>query len=247
MCPLCAENIRAGESKELLEKNYADPAKLTDHIANVLRLEKKYGPQLPYQILLVLKKNFPHNEQVAFLTLKYSGYNSFLLKEYLTNFAKFQKPVSFASEVLENGLTPRHWELAPLFEQYIKNKTTGATNTRWLEKLREMNAAIEANPPKNTANTLMYTFYIASTAINVLLALAFVFFPIFGFPIEWFVSIPIGLVLLCAEMYVLYNHAKKYGNRLTIADRERALMVMFMCSIVILVGGVFIGWLDPWS
>jgi len=242
VCPLCAENIRASESKEILEQNYSDPAKLTDHIAEVLRLEKKYGPQLPYQILLVLKKNFPHNEQIAFLALKFSGFNSFALKEYLTNFAKFQKPVAFATEVLENGLTPRNWELAPLFEQYIKNKTTGSVNTRWVEKLREMNAAIAANPQKNTASTLMYSFYIGCGIINVLLAVAFIIFPI-----PFYISVSVGLVLLCGEMFVLYRHARKFGNRLSIGDKERAFMVLFMCSIVVLVGGTFLGLIAPWS
>jgi len=242
VCPLCAENIRASESKEMLEKAYADPAKLTEHIATVLRLEKKYGPQLPYQILVVLKKNFPHNEDVAFLALKFSGYNSFLLKEYLTNFAKFQKPVSFAIEVLENGLIPRNWELAQLFEQYIKNKTKGAANTRWLEKWREMNAAIAASPPKNTANTLIYSFFIGCGILNILLAVTFIFAPI-----PYYFSIAIGFSLMCGEMFVLYRHAKKFGNRLSIGDAERALMVLFMCSIVILVGGIFIGWINPWG
>jgi len=241
VCPLCAENIRANESKESLEKVYADPAKLTEHIANVLRLEKKYGPQLPYQILLILKKNFPHNEEVSFLTLKLSGYNSFLLKEYLTNFAKFQKQVPFATEVLENGLIPRNWELAALFEQYIKNKTKGAINTRWLEKLREMNAAVAANPPKTTANTLVYTFYIGCGVLNILLAAVFIIAPI-----PYYISISISSVLLCAQLYVLYRHAKKYGNRLSIADRERAFMVLFMCSVVILIGGIVIGLINPW-
>ena len=236
VCPLCAENIGARESKEALELLYANPAALTENIAHVLRLEKKYGPQLPYQVLLVLKKHFPHNEEVAFLTLKMSGYNSFLLKEYLTNFAKFQKPVSFASEVLENGLTPRNWELAALFEQYIKNKTAGAVNTRWTEKLREMNAAIAANPPTNTANRLIYAFYIACTALNVALAAVLIILTI---PLA--ISVLAALAILCLEMTVLYQHAKKYGNRLTVGDTERALMVMFMCSIVVLVGGVFLG------
>jgi len=242
VCPLCGENIRAIESKEALERNYADPAKLTDHIANVLRLEKKYGPQLPYQILLVLKKNFPHNEEVAFLALKFSGFSSFALKEYLTNFAKFQKPVSFATEVLENGLIPRNWELTPLFEQYINNKTKGNTKERWLSRLREMIAAAAMNPPKDSAGTLMYVFYIGCGILNLLLAAAFIIFPI-----EYYISIPITLAILCGEMFVLYRHAKKYGNRLTIADKERAMMVLFLCSIVILVGGTFIGWIAPWN
>jgi len=68
VCPLCAENIAARESKEALEQIYEVPLALNENIAQVLRLEKKYGPQLPYQILLVLKSKFPHNEQIAFLT-----------------------------------------------------------------------------------------------------------------------------------------------------------------------------------
>jgi len=201
-----------------------------------LRLEKKYGPQLPHQILLVLKRNFPHNEEIAFLSLKMSGYNSFALKEYLSNFAKFQKPISFAQEVLENGLVPKNWELAPLFEQYIKNKTTGSTNTRWLEKLREMNAAIAANPPENAANKLIYAFYIASAILNVALAAVLIILSL-----EFMFAVLIALTVLCLEMLVLYRHAKKYGNRLSVCETERALMVVFMCTLVVVVGGVFLG------
>jgi len=42
-------------------------------------------------------------------------------------------------------------------------------------------------------------------------------------------------------MGVMYFHAKKYGNRLTISNTERALMVIFMCTLVVTVGGVFLG------
>lgn len=236
VCPLCAKNITAREAKEDLERVYTNPAKLTENIAQILNLEKKYGPQLPYQILLVLKNKFPHNEEVAFLTLKMSGFNSQLLKEYLSNFAKFQKTISFAHEVLEHGMTPRHYELLPLFEQYIKNKTKGANNTRWVERLREMNASVAANPPRNTANVLIYTFYSGSSIINVALAVLFMVLSL-----SFYIYIAIALAALCAEMTVLYSHAKKYATRLTIPDGERALMVLFMCSIVVLVGGVFLG------
>jgi hypothetical protein len=236
ICPLCASNIGAREANDALNKLYCDPAQLTEYIATVIRLEKKYGPQLPYQILLVLKKNFPHNEEVAFLTLKFGGYNTFALKEYLTNFAKFKKTVSFASEVLEKGLIPRNWELAQLFEQFIKNKTEGTVQVRWLDALREMNASIAANPMKNTANTLLYCFYIVGTVLNVLLAAIFIVFSIkFAF------SVIIAVSLLTVEMVILYGYAKKYGGRLTILDTERLLMVIFMCSIVVAVGGVFLG------
>lgn len=236
VCPLCGENIGARESRESLELIYANPARVTENIAKVLLLERKYGPQLPFQILLVLKKNFPQNEQIAFLALKMSGYNSFALKEYLMNFAGAPKPVSFAAEVLENGLVAKNWELSPLFEQYIKNKTTGNANARWLEKLREINAAVAAAPANTAANTLIYVFYIACGIINVALATAFIVLEI-SFAISVFVT----AALLCIEMFVMYRHARKYGTRLTISNTERALMVAFMCSIVVAVGGVFLG------
>lgn len=236
VCPLCATNIGAREAQEALEFIYANPGKLTENIAKVLVLEKKYGPQLPYQILLVIKRNFPHNEEVAYLTLRMSGYNSYILKEYLTNFAKFQKQISFAADVLENCLVPRNWELTALFEQYINNKTTGAVHARWLEKLREMNAQISANPPSSSANYLIYIFYIASGVVNLLLAALFILLTI-----SLSISVLIAVSLLCVQMVVLYRHAKKYGGRLTISDMERGLMVMFMCSIVIIVGGVLVG------
>ena len=236
ICPLCAENIAAREAKEALEVIYANPARLTENIAQVLRLEKKYGPQLPYQILLILKRNFPHNEEIAFLALKMSGYNSFILKEYLTNFAKFQKPVSFAAEVLENCLIPKNWELLPLFEQYIKNKTAGNAQARWLDKFREMSVAAAATPTKTTANKLIYTFYIGCGILNIALAGMFIILNLM-----LAINVLIAVVVLCIEMSVLYYHAKKYGTRLTISDTERALMVIFMCTIVVVVGGVFLG------
>jgi len=236
VCPLCGENIGSRESKEVLEQVYTNPSKLAENIAQVLLLEKKYGPQLPYQILLILKKNFPHNEDVAFLTLKLSGFNRFMLKDYLTAFAKFQKPVPFAVEVLQNGLVPINWELAQLFEQYIKNKTSGNIQTRWLDKLREINAAIAASPQDTSASTWIHIFYVSCSVINVSLAAVFIIFAI-----EFVISVLITAALLCIEMTVMYFHAKKYGNRLTISNTERALMVTFMCTLVLTVGGVFLG------
>lgn len=236
MCPLCATNLVAREAREALEFAYSNPAKVTENIAQILRLEKKYGPQLPYQILLVMKKRFPHNEEIGYLTLKMSGYNSFILKEYLTNFSKYQKPISYAEEILEKGMIPRNWELTPLFEQFIQNKTSGSVHARWLEKLREMNASIAANPPDAIANRLIYFFYIASCILNLSVTATFILFTI---PLS--ISIFIAVALLMLEMAILYRHAKKYGGRLTIPDSERALMVVFMCAIVILVGGVLVG------
>jgi len=236
VCPLCAKNITAREAQADLERVYTDPAKLNDNIAKIIKLEKKYGPQLPYQILLVVKSKFPHNEEVAFLALKMSDFNRLLLKEYLSNFARFKKAVSFANEVLEHGMTPRNYELLPLFEQYIDNKTKGANHTRWIERLREMNASVEANPPRDTAHLLIYSFYIGSVVINIALAVLFAVLSL-----SFYIYIVIALVALCAEMVVLYSHARKYANRLTIPDGERALMVIFMCSIVVLAGGVFLG------
>ena len=237
VCPLCATNLSARESQETLELEYGNPAKVTDNIAKILILEKKYGPHLPYQILLVMRRHFQHNEEIAYLTLKMSGFNSFVLKEYLAGFSRVPKPVPFAEDVLENGLIPRNWELTPLFEQYIKSKTTGIVNERWLGKLREMNASIAAHPPSSIANQLIYTFYIASGGINLLATTIFILFSF----IPLTIAVMLGVGMLCVEMAILFRHAKKYGGRLTIPDHERALMVLFMCSIVILVGGTIVG------
>jgi hypothetical protein len=36
-------------------------------------------------------------------------------------------------------------------------------------------------------------------------------------------------------------HSKKYGERTDISETERAFMVTYLCSFVVVLGGLFIG------
>ena len=51
----------------------------------------------------------------------------------------------------------------------------------------------------------------------------------------------IAIAVLFAEIVVVYLHNKNYGDRIEISEFERALMVIYMCTIVVASGGVFLG------
>jgi hypothetical protein len=57
----------------------------------------------------------------------------------------------------------------------------------------------------------------------------------------YIINIILGLVVVSAEILLIFVHHKIYGNRLSISQTERLLMVIFMCSMVFAVGSVVMG------
>jgi len=236
ICPLCGENLSAREGIAMLDIVCADSKKLHDNIAQCIKLEDKYGPQLPLQILTVLAKYFPHNEEVSYLIVRMSGYSSLAVKQHLSGFASVKKTASFSEDFLENSLNFRHMCWADLFEKYINNRLVGNAQQRWLEKLREMRESYRPSGRENRSTVFLYLYYLLCGIINLSLVALFII-------VSWgiLVNVVVAIVILFSEIVLLYFHHKKFGDRLEISEFERALMVCFMCSLVIAMGGVFVG------
>jgi len=236
ICPLCGENLSARQAMATLEVICADARKLNENIAHCLKLEEKYGPELPLQILSVIEKFFPHNEEVAFLVVKMAGYGSYAVRGYLTNFASVKTPVPFAEEFMQKSLTFRNLGFADLFTQYINNKFTGKQQFVWKERIKEALASYKPKEHGKGATTLLFLYYILFAVVNIALS---GFFILVNLNILFYIVITIGVLFI--EIAFIYFHNRKYGDRLQISDAERALMVTFMCSMVIAVGGIFLG------
>ena len=235
ICPLCGESLSAREGTAALDIVCADSKKLHENIAKCLKLEEKYGPQMPLQILHILARHFPHNEEVAYLIVKMSGYAPMAIKQYLASFAGIRKQASFAEEFLENALTFRHMAWADMFEQYIAHRLSGNQQARWHAKLDEMRTSYRPSG-ENRATGFLYVFYIFCGIINMAMAALFLF-------VSWhfLICVVVAISVLFSEILLLYLHNKKFGDRINISELERALMVGFMCTLVITLGGVLVG------
>jgi len=214
----------------------ADQKLLNDNIAHCLRLEEKFGPQLPLHILTAVSRHFPANEDVAYLVVKFAGYSFVSVRQYLISFAKQKSKPAFAETFLEKTLTFKNMGLVDLFEEFIRNKLDGRTRTRWAEKLAEMRAEYKPSGIENRAVGLMYAFYTVFAVLNLGLTALFIF-------IKWdfLLSIVVGVGALFVQAFILYLHNKKYGARMELSERERLFMVVLMCTMVILAGGAFCG------
>ena len=236
VCPLCSDSISAREAEATLEVVCEDPQKLSENIAKVIKLERLYGPELPHYVLIVLAEKFPNNEDVAYLLVKMSDYHQFNVRKYLTTFAGSRKAVTFAEDFLDKTLTYRNMAMADMFEQYIKNKVTGNNRDKWLEKLDEMRKNFRPEGIEGRNMTYLYTVYIASTVINLALCMLFLLINI-----DFILSAIIAIAILFVQVTLIYLHGRKYGDRVEISETERFFVVAFMCSLVIVVGGMFLG------
>jgi hypothetical protein len=236
VCPLCSENVLARDGAGLLDELCADPKLTNAIIAQCIKIEQEFGPELPLQVILKLCENFPENEQAAYLAISMSGFTPVMVEQYLTAFADNTKEVPFAVDFLEGALKYRNLRFAALFRKYIDSKLSGNVKTRWVEQLTQLSSQYTGKELTGTALYTLYGFYIVSTLINAGVAIAF-FFLRWQFLVG---AMAVGVVL-CIEIFTLYFHNKKFGNRSLIGDTERVLMVMFMCSLVVIVGGAVIG------
>ena len=135
VCPLCAGNISTREALALLDAMCADSKKISANIAKCLSLEKKYGPQMPAQILMAMQRHFPNNEEIAYLALKMSGFPQSGVRGYLQVFASVAKPVAFATAFLDKALVGTNLYLGDLFEKYINNKLKGVEQKRYIAEI----------------------------------------------------------------------------------------------------------------
>lgn len=236
ICPLCGESISAKQSAAVLQEMCSDPKMINENLLQCIKLEEKFGPSLPLQILAVLTENFPYNEDVAYLTVKMRGYSGLAVKQYLLAFSESKKKVPYADDFLDNAMTGKNMVWGHLFEKYIENRLSGSKQKWFRERIREMRAAYGSKETEERAVGVLYFLYIVCGIVNIALAGLFLFL---NWHIIFYVMMALGV--LSIEISLMYIYSRNFNEEIEIVGIERALMVAYMCSIVVAVGGVFLG------
>ena len=236
VCPVCEANISAREASMLLDATCANPRRTNEIVAKCLKTQEEYNEiELSLKVLTVLNKHFPQNEEVAYLVVKMSGYASVNVKEYLTSFAETKRSAAFAEEFLAKALKFNNMACAVLFAQYIENKLPTQKQQKWKSQLADMLRVYKGDSSSTKAVSLIYTYYVVFSVVNVAMAVTYVFLHF------WFlINVFIALAAFMAEVGLLFWHNKRFGNRMEVSDKERLLMVIFMSSIVLNIGGVLL-------
>jgi hypothetical protein len=239
ICPCCSGTISNRECRAFLEKRCGDKDKVHGVIADCIALEINYGKELPFMVLTVLCDNFPRMEEPAFLLVKLSDFDWSITRTYLETFSEIKSNsdnVPWAAEFLDEAITYRSMEFADFFVQYIENKLEENKKQKYLDKVERLRKEYtdKASNPKSTK--LLFALYIASSIINVLTLPLFIFTDMF-----YLINISIAVILVMAEIGFMFLHNKVFGNRLSMDERERLFMVIFMCSLFFALGSGIIG------
>ena len=236
VCPQCAESASTGECVMLLDAVAAAPNKMRDMIELCIELEKLHGGELPLQVLFKLAENHPHNEEIAWLIVRMSDFNPINVHKYLTTFSVTQNTVPWAEDFLDGALCYRNMQWYNFFEQYIANKLAKNQQKEWQQKFNDLKTRYTARSSESDGLAFLYVYYVAGAVLNAALTAMFIF-------TKWhfFVYTLIAVVAFAVEVFVLFIHFKQHGNRITMSNRERLFLVIFLCSIALLGGGVFLG------
>ena len=235
-CPHCHAGVSSNEARTFLEAMCADPSGVNDMLVICIELEQEYGAEVPLEILQKMQKYHPYNEQIAFSVVRMSGYRPDLAKQYLSNFYAARKVVPFAAEFLNNTMQPQNMAQANQFSQYIENKLPAGEQKKYLEQLAELRSSYTGGSSSGEGMRLMYLFYAIGAAVNLAFAVAFIFLPL-----NFIYNFLIAMAVFAVELFLLYLHNRSYGNRIGIGDRERLLLVIFLSSTIITIGGAIIG------
>ncbi|MCL2851316.1 MAG: hypothetical protein FWE01_03055 [Firmicutes bacterium] len=238
VCPLCEKNTSALEAIEGLDKICSDSSHTSEIIAKCIKMEARYGPEVPASVLSLVEKNFPMHEEVVYLVVKMNKYETLYVKSYLSRFANIKKKASFAEEFLTKTLTVRNMEYIELFETYIKSKLRPHRQKEYIELMRELKKSYVKVSSSPMVLWLLYALYLGGGAINVGM-------------VAWFIiaSLPLWAMALIAtasiigQVGLLYLHNRIFGNRYSMNTTEKLYMVIYLSTIVIATGGVFLGWL----
>jgi hypothetical protein len=240
ICPMCNGSISAHDALERLKLKCNDKDKANEVIGDCIALELQYGPQLPYLVLATLCDNFPKMEEPAFLLVRLSNFDMEPMYLYLDTFAKIKsnpKDTPWVTEFLDTVLLYKNMGYADLLSAYIENKCDKENREKYLkilEKLRKEYTDKSASP-KSTM--LLYWIYICSSVINILVLPIFMVLKNFNLLGTFSVSV----LLACTEVGLMFWHNKVFGNRLSMTDKERLFMVIFLCSLFVALGAGVVG------
>ena len=238
-CPSCSKNISSDRAVTLMRELCAKPDNVKQVIAEAVKLERQHGPELPLAILSILGENFPMNEDVAYLILRMSNYPPQMVCDYLTRFKsnkrKYYPP--FAEEFLTSTLTFRNMKFVEHFEEYVAKRLPQMRQDRYNELIAELKKQYTGASTSHTALILLYTHYIGCALVNITLTMLYIF--LWSWPLFAFALLTLGV--LGAQIGLLFAHNRIFGNRLASNKSERIAMIVFTCSIVLVIGGTFLG------
>lgn len=237
-CPHCTNPVSSNEAVTHLDTLCSSPAKTGEIMKTCLDLERQHGPFVPIQILSVLEKHQPFNENVAFTLVRMSGYAQNVVSIYLSKFAQIKKEVPFASEFLDNVLKPEFTPMVNKLSEYIENKLPDNQKRRFKQQLADMKSAYVNRKEISTSGLiLLYGYYAFGTVVNLILSACFMWV----FNLQLVINIFILMFAFLLEIGMLFMHYKVYGNRLGIQKTERILLTIFSSSIIISIGSLVIG------
>lgn len=236
-CPHCEKNISVEDAIRIMRDITSRPTAITSLIARCIKIEAEYGPEVPIAVLAMVEENFPLNEEVGYMIVKMSDFQPMVVRNYLAKFRNAEKKQVFVEDFLQRALNVRNMEYANQFEEYIRNRLPQKRQHTYIELLRELREQYTKTSNSPTAMTLLYTFYAVFATVNIAMVALFI---IATLPL-WLMAI-ICVTVLTGQIGLLYLHNKVYGNRIDISDTERLVMVIYMSTLIIAIGGVFLGW-----
>jgi len=247
VCPKCGETISAQSANAIVERRCANIENVNSIVGECVALEIKYGPELPYMLLAKVVSNFPHLESPSYLLVKLSGFQVGLVYDYLKTFASIKSDpanVAWAESFLDNTLDFKTIEYADLYRSYVRNKVRPERQQHYFDLIDQLvkDFTTKSSDPRSTK--MLMSLYVIASILN------FMLFPVMMFLSGWLsqvfslyyiVNILLAVVAVCVEMLLLVWHHKVFGNRLSMSQKERLWMVIFLSSMVFVVGAVVMG------
>jgi predicted RNA-binding Zn-ribbon protein involved in translation (DUF1610 family) len=240
VCPMCGATIGFREATNTLEKKCTNKDAVHSVIADAIALEMNYGAELPYKILTTVCENFPRMEEPAYLLVRLSGYNPILVKTYLEQYGGIKSDpnnVPWAADFLDLIIDYGNMDIADLIIQYIENKLPQSKKKKYFDRVNVLQKEYTAKSTDPRSAKLLFVLYITGTAANILI-LPLLMMTNLGILLTFIIS----MLLVSIEMGFMFWHNKEWGNRISIDEKEKLLMVIFICSMFFALGaGVISG------
>lgn|GEM_PF-1556567 len=238
-CEDCEENVPLRQAVANLKEMCQDPALVNDVIELCLTLEDSVDSEIPLEIITLLKESHPYNEQVFYTYVRMSGYDIDAIREYLHTFAEVKGEKPFAHDLLENMIQPQNMTMHALIAKYITNKTKGAKQKEYLERLSTIKEDYTKGLGLGEGIFSMYAIYVIASAVNIAMVAFLIIIDFERFALLFNTLIALGV--LAIEIGILFVHNKIYGNRLGMSSIELVLLSLFLSTIAAVIAGVIIG------
>jgi hypothetical protein len=122
-------------------------------------------------------------------------------------------------------------DIADLIIRYIENKVPQSKKQKYINSVEKLQKEYTSRAADPKSTKLLFAIYIPSIVLNVLLLPLLMLTP-FGIMLTFMIS----MLLVAIEMGFMFWHNKVWGNRLSVAGKEKLLMVIFLCSMFFALG-----------